>query len=406
MNKLIIGILRETKMPPDHRTPLSPAQAVELKQRHQHIEIYIQPCKYRCYEDEEYEYLGIPVKEDLSNCDILLGIKEVDPETLIPQKTYLFFAHVAKEQPHNRELLKNIIRKQITLIDYEFLKNEHNKRVVAFGRWAGMIGAYKALRARGIRTDYFKLKPAFACHDLDEMWAGLQLIKLKPDLKIIITGEGRAAHGAMETLMEAGVTEVSPEEFLNKKHSRPVVAMLNPSHYAKHKSLSVFSYNDYKVHPVDYIPAMKPYTHECDILIACHYWDPKAPVMFTKEDVREPNFRISVIADVTCDTPGAIPTTLRASTIAESFYGYNPVTEKEEVAFTNPKNITVMAVDNLPSELPRSSSKDFGKALINHVMDSLIMNPNTDMINEATITTKRGLTDKFSYLKAFTRKKK
>lgn len=155
MNKIKLGVLRETKNPPDKRVPVTPSQAVKLTERFPDVDVFIQPSDIRCYTDEEYQYLELNLTEDLSDCDILIGVKEVDPKTLIDNKTYLFFAHVAKKQPYNRELLQEIIKKKIRLIDYEYLTDYNNQRIVAFGRWAGIVGAYNGLRARGIRTDEF-----------------------------------------------------------------------------------------------------------------------------------------------------------------------------------------------------------------------------------------------------------
>jgi alanine dehydrogenase len=168
---LRIGILRETKNPPDRRVPLTPAQIVELQEIYPNVEFYVQPSDIRCYSNEEYDYLGIPLREDLSNCDILLGVKEVDKRTFMPNKTYLFFAHVGKKQPYNREMFREIVDRKIRLIDYEYITEDSGARVVAFGRWAGIVGAYNGLRARGIRTNRFRLKPAYQCKDLEEMWA-------------------------------------------------------------------------------------------------------------------------------------------------------------------------------------------------------------------------------------------
>jgi saccharopine dehydrogenase (NAD+, L-lysine-forming) len=211
------AILRETKNPPDRRVTLTPAQIVALEELYPYLQFYVQPSDLRCYSNDEYEYLNIPLKEDLHDCDILMGVKEVDKRTLIPDKTYMFFAHVAKKQLVNREMFREMADKNISLIDYEYLTTENGERVVAFGRWAGIVGAYNALRARGIKTNRFGLKPAYQCHDLDEMWAGLRLIELKPGLKILITGRGRVASGALETLRVCNnIVEVEPEEFLNR----------------------------------------------------------------------------------------------------------------------------------------------------------------------------------------------
>ncbi len=398
--KIKVGILRETKNPPDKRVAVTPSQVIQILEQFPNVEIFIQPSDLRCYKDEEYKYLNLNFKEDLSDCDILIGVKEVEKSALIPNKTYMFFSHVAKKQPYNRELLQEIIKKNINLIDYEYLTDYDGSRIVAFGRWAGIVGAYNGLRARGIRNDSFDLKPANECKDMDEMYAGLKMIKLKPK-KILITGGGRVAMGAMETLSVLNLKEVSPDDFLNKEYDEAIVCRLDPEYYVQHKGGMEFNLQHFFKHPEEYISTFKKYTEVTDIYIACHFWDPKSPVFITKEDMQKPEFNISVIADVSCDVDGPIASTLRASTIAEPFYGYNPETGKEETAFTSNKNITVMAVDNLPGELPRNSSADFCNKLLNNVFPFLFGNDDKKIIHRGTITKDGKLTEKYSYLQDY-----
>ncbi|MBK7133884.1 MAG: alanine dehydrogenase [Bacteroidales bacterium] len=396
--RLKVGILRETKNPPDRRVPLTPPQIVALEEMYPDVEFFVQPSDIRCYADEEYDYLGIPLKEDLKDCDILFGVKEVDKRLFIPGKTYMFFAHVAKKQPHNIEMFREMAARKITLIDYEYLTTEQGQRVVAFGRHAGIVGAYNGLRARGIKTNRFKLKPAYQCHDLDEMWAGLRLIELKPGLKVLVTGEGRVAHGAMETLSICNFVQVSPEEYVSKEFDVPVVCQIGPDKYTKHKKGLEFSFSHFTNHPEEYESSFAQYSKVTDIFIACHFWDPRSPHFFSKEDMKKPDFRISVIADISCDINGPIPSTLRPSTIADPFYAYNPYLETEEPAFSRPTNITMMAIDNLPGELPRDASLDFGKMLMNSVLHDILTQTESPMVERATILENGILTPKYSYL--------
>jgi len=398
---LKIGILRETRNPPDRRVPFAPSQIVALEDVYPLIQFFVQPSDFRCYSDSDYEYLEIPLKEDLRDCDILIGIKEVDRRTLIPGKTYMFFAHVAKKQIYNQDMFREMAEKKITLIDYEFLTSEKGERVVAFGRFAGIVGAYNALRARGINTNRFRLKPASHCHDLDEMWAGLRLIDLKPGLKILITGTGRVAGGALETLNNCNIVRVSPEEFLTREFEIPVVCVIGPEFYTCHRSGRKFVFSHFAEHPEDYESAFMPYTKVTDILITGHYWDPRSPRLFTKDDMKQPEFRISVIADISCDIGGPVPSTLRPSTASDPFYDYNPHLEDEEPPFSRPGNITVMAVDNLPGELPRPASYDFGKQLMHNVMHDLFTDPDSTLIGRATILKEGQLTRAFSYLSGY-----
>jgi len=399
--RIRVGILRETKNPPDKRVPLTPSQVISLQIKYPEVEFFVQPSDFRCYTDEEYRYLEIKIQEDLSDCDILLGVKEVDRTTFIPGKTYLFFAHVAKEQPYNLEMFRAMIDRKVRLIDYEYLTHDNGARVVAFGRWAGIVGAYNGLRARGIRTDRFKLKPAYQCHDLDELWAGMRMIDLIPGLKILVTGDGRVGQGAMETLRHTNAVQVSPEDFLTKQFDVPVVCQLGPADYVKHRDGRKFDLDHFFKNPGEYVSTFKPYTEVTDIYIAAHFWDPASPVFFTTEDVRSDRFRISVIADISCDINGPIPTTLRSTTIADPFYGYNRRIGLEEKAFKDSRNITVMSVDNLPGELPRDASSDFGKQLMDEVLPVLFTEGDGDIIRRATICENGELTERYSYLKGY-----
>ncbi len=399
MNKpLKVGILRETKNPPDRRVPLTPPQIIALEELYPYVEFFVQPSDLRCYSNEEYEYLDIPLKEDLSDCDILLGVKEVDRRTFLEGKTYLFFAHVAKKQPYNRNMLRDMAEKKISLIDFEYLTTDTGQRVVAFGRWAGIVGAYNGLRARGLRTNKFRLKPAYQCHDLDEMWAGLRLIDLNPGLKILVTGDGRVAHGAIETLRTGNIEQVKPEEYLTREFDVPVFCQIDPQHYTRHKTGRKFNFKYFVLNPDEFESSFLPFAKVTDILITGHFWDPRAPVFFTKEDMKKPDFRISVIADISCDINGPIPSTIRATTISDPFYGYNPQLELEEPAFERQSNITVMSIDNLPGELPRDASLDFGRQLMSNVLHDLLTGTNSRTISGAMILNEGRLTSGFDYL--------
>jgi saccharopine dehydrogenase (NAD+, L-lysine forming) len=399
--KLKVGILRETKNPPDRRVPLTPPQIVALEELYPDVEFFVQPSDYRCYSNEEYEYLDIPLKEDLRECDILLGVKEVDIRTFIPGKTYMFFAHVAKQQPHNIEMFREMAAKDLSLIDFEYLTDDKGLRVVAFGRHAGIVGAYNGLRARGIKTNRFKLKPAYQCHDLDEMWAGLRLIELKPGLKILITGDGRVAHGAMETLGVANVVQVQPDDFLTRDFDVPVFCQIGPEFYTRHKDGLNFNFNHFHNNPHEYESTFLRFTKVTDILITGHYWDPRSPVFFSKDDMKSSDFRISVIADISCDVNGPIPSTTRATTISDPFYAWNPYLEVEEPAFSRLTNVTVMSIDNLPGELPRDASLDFGKQLMTNVLHDLLTQAASPMLERATILHDGKLTGRYKYLSKY-----
>jgi len=292
-----IGILRETKNPPDRRVAITPQQGIHLLRSYPNINIFIQPSDIRCYSDAEYRKAGFFLTEDLRECDILIGVKEVAIPTLIPNKKYLFFSHTAKEQSFNRKLLQEVLKRHITLIDYEYLCDENRKRVVAFGYWAGIVGAYKALRARGVRTDSFDLPPAIRCHDLAEMHRHLKDVSLKP-IKILITGNGRVAKGAMKTIAVLNIKKVSPNEFLTEKFDEAVVCQLASKDYVERLDGKPYNKNHFHNYPELYRSSFKPYSKVADMFIPCHYWNPKAPKFLSPEDYKEDDFKISIIADI------------------------------------------------------------------------------------------------------------
>jgi saccharopine dehydrogenase (NAD+, L-lysine-forming) len=398
MTKLLkIGILRETKHPAERRVPLTPAQAAQLQKVYPRVKIIVQKSKTRIFSDEEYKKEGIQIKENLEDCDWLIGIKEVDKEELMEGKNYLFFAHVIKKQAHNRELFLAILRKKVTLIDYELFTDEKGMRLVAFGRWAGIVGAYNGLRAWGIRHNRFELKPAYLSHSREELSEALFSIK-KPALKILITGEGRVAGGVKEMLQCFGAMQIDPNEFISREFPVCVYCQIGPQHYAKHFSGKTFDFRHFALFPNEYHSTFLPFTRAADMLITAHFWDPASPAMIKMEDMQQPGFRIRIIADLSCDINGPIESTVRASSIEEPFYDFDPVEGKEKAAFSNERNITVMAVDNLPAELPRDSSESFGETLLTYIFPSIAGIEPTGLLDKATIVKNGEITERFRYL--------
>lgn len=395
-----IGILRETKNPPDRRVPLTPAQCSQLLSVYPELELVVQPSPNRCFSDTEYKAAGLTLQEQLEDCDVLMGVKEVDIPALIEKKTYLFFSHTAKEQPYNRGLLQEISQLNITLVDYEYLTRSDHSRVVAFGRWAGIVGAYNGLRAFGARTGAYTLRPAWELSGLEEMMVDLSNLPLE-HTRIVLTGGGRVAHGAMEILRAAGIREVSPMAYLSndKKHTR--YCRLDPWHYTRHIHEMDFDFDHFMEHPDAYENAFLPYARKSDMYIACHFWDPRSPVLLSAQDLTDPDVPIRVIADISCDIDGPIASTIRPSTIADPFYGYDPATGRERDDAFSKKAITVMAVDNLPGELPRDASGDFGEALMENVLPSLLGEDKHGIVGRATITRNGELTEPFSYLENY-----
>jgi saccharopine dehydrogenase (NAD+, L-lysine-forming) len=397
MNSIKLGIIREGKTPPDKRVPFTPLQAEEIEQRYPHVKIVVQHSDVRAFKDSEYADLGLEVREDLSDCDILMGIKEVQIPDFVANKTYLFFSHTIKKQPYNKKLLQEVLKKNIALIDYETLKDKLGNRLVAFGRYAGIVGAYNGLMTYGMRYKTFTLRRAFECFDINDLKIELRKVQLPP-VKIVLTGAGRVARGAMETLDTAGIRKVSVDDFLNKQFDGPVYVQLSSADYHVRKEGGHFNRDEFHQHPERYDSTFNRFTKVTDILLAGAYWNPKAPVLFTKQDMREPEFKIKVIADITCDINGSVPSTIRASSIVDPLYDYDPITETDKPGLSDEKFITMMAVDNLPCELPRSASEEFGRDLIDRIIPALVIRDVDGVIKRAKITEKGKLTENFQYL--------
>ncbi|MBX9853299.1 MAG: NAD(P)-dependent oxidoreductase [Cytophagaceae bacterium] len=397
MKKIKIGILREGKVPPDKRVPLLPEQCVQVMAQYPHVSIAVQPSDIRCIGNKEYADAGIPLQEDLSDYDILMGVKEVPIHLLIPNKTYTFFSHTLKKQPHNQKLLQTVLEKKITLIDYECLKDTKGNRILAFGRFAGIVGAYNAFLFYGVKYKLYDLKRAYECFDFEEMKEELDKVKI-PNVKIILTGGGRVGNGAREILDYLKIRKVPCEYFLHKKFDEPVYTQLNSADYHIAKNQASFDREDFHKNPSKYECTFKQFLNKADILIAGAYWDPLAPKLFSNEDLKKNDFSIKMIADITCDINGSIPTTVKASTILEPVYDYNRSTFGLEAPFSNTDNITIMAVDNLPGEVPRDSSRDFGLQLINNVFPHLLTSDELKIVEKATIAQTGKLKPDFQYL--------
>lgn len=401
MKEIKLGILREGKVPPDKRVPLTPKQCKKVEALYPHVKVIVQPSPIRAYRDQEFIDEGISMSEDLSMCDIIIGVKEVNIEDLIPNKKFMFFSHTFKKQSYNRNLLKAILEKKIQLIDYEILKNTQNKRVIGFGRYAGIVGTYNGFLAYGKKHNAYNLKPANECAGRSEVESELKSIELPSNLKVVLTGFGRVGHGAREILDLLPITEVSPEEFLYQEFDSPVYTQLELEDYYVAKNGGEFDKKEFYSNPENYKSNFSKYLSKTDIYIPCHYWSNKADNIITKEDLKKEDLRLSVVADISCDIAGPIACTIRSSSIISPIYGYNPISELE-VDFMNDNAIAVMAVDNLPCELPIDASEDFGNELIKEVFDALFIEDSENMIERASETNLKGeLMPNYKYLEDY-----
>lgn len=394
------GILREGKVPQDKRVALTPLQCKKAIELYPEIEIVIQPSIIRAYKDSEYTSQGISIQEDLSDCDVLIGVKEVNIKDLIPNKKYLFFSHTYKMQPYNRNLLRAILEKKIQLIDYE-LMTKNGERVIAFGRYAGIVGMYNGLKGYGKKFRQNKMDPAHTCHSMKEMLMELDKLNLNPPIKILITGHGRVAGGAVEVLHRAGIKKVSKEDFVSKTYNENVYTQLNVECYVSRIADNGFDLEEFYRDPSGYKSDFMTYAKHTDLYVACHYWDSRSPYIFTREDARSPDFNIKMVADISCDIDGPVASTIRPSTIEKPYYGYNPITESEG-DFYDENNIGVMAVDNLPCELPRDASESFGNSFLEHILPALIHGDPDGVIERASETDLNGnLMPLFAHLKDY-----
>lgn len=401
MNRIKLGIIREGKVPPDMRVPLTPQQCQLVKTKFPNVEVVVQTSKIRAFRDEEYAQAEIPVVEKLDDCDVIIGVKEVNIEDLIPGKKFMFFSHTIKKQPYNRHLLRAILEKRIQLIDYEVLKNKQNKRIIGFGRYAGIVGCYNGLLVYGKKHGLYSLKEANQCHDRAEMEAEMKKIQLPASTKIVLTGFGRVGYGAREIMDLLPVTEVSPEEFLTQTFDGPVFTHLDVEDYYARKDGAAFDKQDFYTNPQLYKSVFAQFMRHANLYIACHFWSSKSPYIVTQDELRTDGIKTTVVADISCDIAGPIGSTIRSSKIADPVYGYDPVTGLETDPW-NKESIAVMAVDNLPCELPKDASEDFGNELIKQVFPVLFGDDPDNIIGRATETDAHGkLTPHFAYLQDY-----
>jgi len=393
-----IGLIREGKIPADNRVALTPAQCKWIHKNSSTVQVVVQSSPDRCFNDREYRLAGVEIREQLDDCDILLGIKEVPVQQLIPGKTYLFFSHTKKQQPHNRNLLQAIIEKGITLVDYECLEHEDGQRIIGFGFFAGVVGAHNGMMAYGKRTGLFSLDRVYKQRSFRELihtYFGLRL----PNVKIAVTGSGRVAHGILEVMNLMGIHEVEPDEYLKRRFSYPVYVQLKGGDLYRHKLEGHYSREDFHQQPESYSCRFLPYAEQTDILMNGVYWDKNVPRLFEKADIQSDHFIIQTIADITDDANGSVPINCGDQTIEDPVYGISRQSLEKTAPYL-PESIDVMAVGNLPNELPRDASRYFGEQLIKHVLEDLLGN-GSEIITRATMVKAGKLTDEYSYLRDY-----
>ncbi|MBX3255101.1 MAG: alanine dehydrogenase [Chitinophagaceae bacterium] len=393
-----IGLIREGKIPADNRVALTPAQCKWLQKQNQGIRVIAQSSPHRCFTDKEYLSAGIEVKDDVSGCDILLGIKEVPVDMLIPGKTYLFFSHTQKKQQHNREMFRAIIRNKITLIDYECLEHDDGQRIIGFGFFAGVVGAHNGLMAYGNRTGLYQLERVYKQRSFRELihtYFGLRL----PNVKIAVTGSGRVAHGILEIMNLIGIHEVEPDEYQHRRFAYPVYTQLKGADLYRHKLTGKYSRIDFHANANQYECTFLPYAEQTDILLNGIYWDQSVPRLFENEHISSDTFIIQTIADITDDKNGSVPVNLGDQTMEDPVYGVNRKTFEKTAPYVE-GSIDVMAVGNLPNELPRDASRYFGEQLIKYILEDLLAN-GSPIIERATMVKAGKLMPLYDYMKEY-----
>lgn len=396
-----IALIKETKTPVDNRVALAPKQVAELNRQFPQHQIVVQASDIRAFSDDEYRAEGVEVLSDVSDADILFGIKEAKIESLIPDKHYFFFGHIAKMQEYNRPLLQAFIQKHITFCDYEYLVDDNNIRVCAFGWWAGVVGVYYTLRGYGLKHKLYELPKPDRRFTLTQLLESLNNVHL-PKVKLLVTGAGRVSQGAQHVLENIGAHKMTEEEYLSDTSINTLsYCVADVDRLVKRKDGDAFSWNDFSRNAKEYESDFMRWAKKTDVLVCAHFWGPEAPVYLSEEDLRNKDLRIRMIGDVTCDIKGSIKSTVRPATHDDPYYDYNPMTEQDETAFSSPNNISVMAVDTCPNALAMDTSAYFGEMLTKHVFDPLLNGAHSDVIDRSMILKNGQLTLRFAYLKDF-----
>lgn len=390
-----IGIIREEKLPPDKRVVFTPETCVKTVKNFPQIEFFIEKSGNRCFLDNEYMEKGFRLVDDVSNCDILIGVKEVPIEKLIPNKKYFFFSHTIKKQPYNKKLLQSIIKKNIQLFDHETIVDVNDNRLIGFGYYAGVVGAYNGFRGFGLKFNLFDIPRAVDLKDREELNKIVSDLVI-PSIKILLTGKGRVGSGVKEILDFMKIKEVSVNDYIHKEFNYPVYANIDVLDY-NHSNKTENTIDNFYKNPELFVSTFSKFNSVTDIFFAGHYHNPKAPKLISNSDISNNDFNIKLIADISCDIGGPISSTIRPSSIDKPLYGFHK-NNLEECDYLDSEALVVMAVDNLPCELPRDASEMFGEMFFNHVIPSFFNNDKEKILHNSRITHNGNLTPRFSYL--------
>ncbi|RLD44070.1 MAG: hypothetical protein DRI86_08395 [Bacteroidetes bacterium] len=389
-----IGIRIEDKYKMERRVAIIPEHINSIKSSN--IKFLVESSEKRVFTDSEYKNAGALITDSLSEASIIFGVKEMPIDFFEKNKTYLFFSHTIKGQDYNMPLLKRMIEKKINLIEYEKIADESGKRLIFFGRFAGLAGMINSFwsygqrnKVLGIDTAFSTLKQSHKYSSLEEAKEALKLVaeELKTNgvpkelapLTVGITGYGNVARGAQEIINIFDNKEITPNELLKLRESgnfdnKTIYQVIfKEEHISKPKdSAAKFELQHYYNNPQEYENNFEQYVSEVSILMNCMYWSPEYPRIITKDFLeklfKNPNNKLQIIGDVTCDPDGSIESTHIGTYIEDPVFVYNPETRKPSMGFEG-YGLLTMAVDILPSELPREASIGFSEALSPFVKD-------------------------------------
>lgn len=432
-----LGIRHEDKYAMERRAPLTPKHVKRLIEHHK-LDIIVQSSPKRIFKDEEYLKAGALVEKDLSKCNVILGVKEIPLDFFEKGKTYVFFSHVIKGQSYNMPMLKRMMELECNLIDYERIVDEQNKRLIFFGKYAGLAGMINSLWALGLRykylgydTPFLEIKQAHKYNSLKEAKDVVSKVgqyiaenglpkEIQP-MVVGFTGYGNVSQGAQEILGLLPNKEISTEKLLELKNRNNFPnniifkVVFKEKHISEHKEGKEFDLFDYYHNPQNYVSKFEQYIPHLTVLMNCMYWDSRYPRIVTKKYLKKlyskGNPKLTVIGDITCDPNGSIECTHKGTEIEDPIFVYNPLNDTYQMGYEG-EGILDMAVDILPSELPRDSSEGFGDVLVNFVKPLVFADfeqPYDDIdlpksIKKALILHKGKLTHEYEYLNQYLKK--
>lgn len=431
----IIGIRHEDKYVMERRVALIPAHLKKLITQ-QGLSVHVESSEKRIFSDAEFENAGASIVSKLEIPDIIFGVKEMPAAFFKENKTYVFFSHVIKGQSYNMPMLNDLMQKGCNLIDYEKVEDSEGKRLIFFGRFAGLAGMINSfwslgqrLRVKGIETPFTRLKQSHKYNSLEEAIEIISEIghsiaenglpkEISP-LVIGFTGYGNVSNGAQEIAALLPIKEIAPNELADLKNRKGLPQNVVYKVVFKEEDMVVpvgsnqeFELYDYYNHPEKYKGVFEQYLPHLSVLMNCMYWDDRYPRIVTKEYLKQAfsggDPKMVVIGDVTCDPDGSIECTHTGTEIEDPVFVYDPETDTPMMGFEG-NGILVMAVDILPSELPRESSIAFSNALWKYVVPIAETNfdvPFEDLklpnpIKKAMIVHKGELTPNYKYLEEF-----